>query len=290
MPKKLSFAIVGEADSKNTQDLVREIESRGHKATVFQLSRVQFAFRDGAMVPTLRGKRVDQHDVYLFRAYNRNFFLAQMLADALVANGKVVIDKVLTKRLIPSKVYEAAQFVKHGVPHPATYQIGDKGSYPQLLQQLKYSVIAKPIYGQQGQDMQKLDSRSAAGAFFRKHPDGYFLQQYIPATSDIRVSVVGGKAYGALRRFVIKGDFRTNTSLGARVEETPLTPELRRLAVKATRAVGYDVAGVDIIGNGKKLYVLEVNATPQWQNIKKIIGINLAEVIIDYALKQYAKS
>ncbi len=106
--------------------------------------------------------------------------------------------------------------------------------------------------------------------------------------SDIRISVVNGEVRGAIRRFIIPGDFRSNTSLGAKVEKINLTEEMTNLAKRAVKAMKYEIAGVDIIEHGGRLYVLEVNSTPQWQNIKRVTGINLAVYIIDYALQKYS--
>jgi len=52
---------------------------------------------------------------------------------------------------------------------------------------------------------------------------------------------------------------------------------MERLAIKATRAVQADYAGVDLIRNQDGSYtVLEVNSVPAWKGLFQATGINVA--------------
>ena len=104
--------------------------------------------------------------------------------------------------------------------------------------------------------------------------------------SDLRVFIVGDTVLGAIRRYVIEGDIRSNASLGAKSEAVELTEEMVTLAKKATIAIGYEVAGVDLAETSTGYSILEVNHTPQWQAFKKSTGINPADHIVRYALKK----
>jgi glutathione synthase/RimK-type ligase-like ATP-grasp enzyme len=77
--------------------------------------------------------------------------------------------------------------------------------------------------------------------------------------------------------------------LGARAEKILLTKKLETLALRATKAMNYEIAGVDIIEHKKEFYVLEINSAPQWQKFKEVTGINPAEDIVAYSLKKYYK-
>ena len=117
--------------------------------------------------------------------------------------------------------------------------------------------------------------------------DKFLFQGYIPIAYDIRVFVVGSEALGAMKRIVGKDDFRSNASLGAAVEKIELTDSLKNIAISATRAYRYEVAGVDIVIHGGREYVLEVNNAPQWMAFKKVVGINPAEAIVKYCINKY---
>jgi len=100
--------------------------------------------------------------------------------------------------------------------------------------------------------------------------------------------VVGGKALGAVKRYVPENEFRTNRH-GTKAEQVPLTKELGKIAVKATKAMNYDITGVDVLEQDGKFKIIEVNIAPEWQKFKEITSINPAQEIIKVAFKKYRR-
>ncbi|MEM4601717.1 MAG: RimK family alpha-L-glutamate ligase, partial [Desulfurococcaceae archaeon] len=91
---------------------------------------------------------------------------------------------------------------------------------------------------------------------------------------DYRVFVVGNNVIGAMKR--VSSCWKTNIAQGAQgiaVRESE-EPELFQLALKATKVLGLDYAGVDIAYDAKssKYYILEVNAFPHWEGLRKATG------------------
>lgn len=126
---------------------------------------------------------------------------------------------------------------------------------------------------------------------------GYLIQEYFAKKIDLRVIVIGNEALGCVRRTPIRGEFRSNVGHDAIAEVYSLLPELADLAVKATTAAGFDIAGVDILidQNGQK-YILEVNRSPQYaydidplfRNFMQVTGINVTAKIADFLEKKLA--
>lgn len=288
--KKLKFFILGAVRSGNTKDLEREIRKAGHTVKSAEPSSLVFV-SEGNKFRAMSG-RTDllKFDIFLMRGYNASVTEARILAELAQRQGKTVLDSVLSSRFIPSKVYETSRLSDAGIRHPATFQVMSKDSLKAIEGKLKFPIIVKPIYGQKGQGIKKVGSRSALRKFISENQRGYLIQEYLPIKSDLRVTVVGNKTVGSIRRHVLKGDFRSNTSLGARAEAAKTTKIVSKIARMATKAMEYDTAGVDIAEVGNKLYVLEVNSTPQWQNVKRLLGVNPAEEIIKYAIKKHGKA
>ena len=67
----------------------------------------------------------------------------------------------------------------------------------------------------------------------------------------------------------------------------PARPDAERLALAAARAIGAEMAGVDLIADLDlgRLVVLEVNAVPGWRALARVTGIDVAAAILN-ALKR----
>ncbi len=119
-----------------------------------------------------------------------------------------------------------------------------------------------------------------------------FLQDLIErdgeAHRDLRVYVVGDEILGAMNRYAPEGDWRTNVSLGGKVQdaEDQLTDEVRRIARDATDAIGLDYAGVDIIEGEEGWFVLEVNPTAGFKGFFGATGKSPAPYIAKLAVER----
>lgn len=105
---------------------------------------------------------------------------------------------------------------------------------------------------------------------------------------DYRVFVVGDTVIGAMKR--VSSSWKTNIAQGA--IGVPISekeePEPMDLALKATKILGLDYAGVDIAYDIRtsKYYILEVNAFPHWEGLRKATGINPPDIIVDHLISK----
>jgi ribosomal protein S6--L-glutamate ligase len=60
-----------------------------------------------------------------------------------------------------------------------------------------------------------------------------------------------------------------------------------KIARKAARVMGLNVAGVDMLQTSKGPMVLEVNASPGLEGIETTTGLDIAGKIIKYVEKNY---
>ena len=82
----------------------------------------------------------------------------------------------------------------------------------------------------------------------------------------MRCFVIDGKVVGSMQRKAAAGEFRANLHLGASASSIKITAEERKIAVAATKNMGLQVAGVDIIRSNSGPRVLEINSAPLSEN------------------------
>ncbi|MBT3356251.1 RimK family alpha-L-glutamate ligase [bacterium] len=283
----MKFLILGAIDTENTKDLELEILKKGHEVAKVNPKDFLFSVENNEFNIAASGVNLLNFDIYLLRGYNISITETRIFVEKLLSLGKIVIDEVVGEQYIPSKLFEASCLSRVGLNHPKTFSILKEESFDLFKEKLDYPVIVKPVDGQKGQDMYKFESEDQLNIFIKKNQRGWLIQECLPIDGDVRVFVVGSEVLGAIKRFTVEGDFRSNASLGANAKEFELTEEIKEIALKAKEAMNCEVAGVDLAWSKEKWYVIEVNFSPQWQKFKEITGLNPAEKIIEYAIGKY---
>ena len=88
-----------------------------------------------------------------------------------------------------------------------------------------------------------------------------------------------------MERRAPKGEFRANVHLGGSVHPVNITPLERELSIRATKALGLKVSGVDILRSKTGAKVIEINASPGLEGIEKATGKDIAGSMIEFAEK-----
>jgi tetrahydromethanopterin:alpha-L-glutamate ligase len=156
------------------------------------------------------------------------------------------------------------------------------------------SALLKPIFGSQGKGILKLESRQPdlkqkLNELLNERGVLY-LQEFVPNPGrDIRVFVVGEAALGAIYRVALNGSFVSNLSQGGTPVKCELTEEMEELAIRVTKAIGADFAGVDLLEGEEELLVLEANGTPSGKGINQACGVDVTERIVDLLFERVGK-
>ena len=101
---------------------------------------------------------------------------------------------------------------------------------------------------------------------------------------DVRVIVIGGKVFGAIKR-VSDGDFRSNLSLGGKGEIFTPDEKLISLAEKTAKLLDLDYCGIDFLFAENGFTVCEVNSNAFFKGFESITGVNVAEAFVRHILK-----
>lgn len=285
--------ILASFENTSSKLIIKELSSRSHltsQASFF--SDLEFTFEGSKVEITISGKSVSDFDlVYMFNIWDVNKEIFNILMSYLVKKQVKFVDPILAggNYYDICKLSQTYKRISAGLLCPRTY-VGNKLSSATKFFNLRepFKLVAKDSSLDHGEGVFLITSFPELENCLKK---GYLIQEYFAKKIDLRVIVVGGTALGCVRRTPIAGEFRSNVGHDAIAEVYPLSPELADLAVKATFAMGFDIAGVDIlIDQNDQKYILEVNRSPQYAydadpfflNFVKLTGINVTAKIADF--------
>jgi ribosomal protein S6--L-glutamate ligase len=180
--------------------------------------------------------------------------------------------------------------VAKGVPVPPTLMARNPESVEWCIEQLGGPpVILKLLQGTQGVGVMIAESLTAAEAILDAMwglNQNILVQKFIAESKgrDLRCIVVGGRVVAAMRRVARAGAFRSNIHRGGRGEGiAEVTPDVARVALDASRAIGLEVSGVDMLESSNGPLVTEVNVSPGLEGIEAATGTDVAAEIVRYA-------
>jgi ribosomal protein S6--L-glutamate ligase len=175
-----------------------------------------------------------------------------------------------------------------GIQMPVTGHAHANQDHTDLIQIVGNApIVIKLVEGTQGIGVVLADTDSAAKSVveaFRGLNADFLVQEFVKEASgqDLRCFVVGGKVVAAMVRKASGNEFRANIHRGASAEPAKLTQEESIAAVASARALGLDIAGVDMLRSRRGPLVIEVNASPGLEGIEKTTGVDVAGEIIKW--------
>ena len=152
-----------------------------------------------------------------------------------------------------------------------------------------YPVILKTTSGTKGIGVLFVESErsleSMVQLLYKLDEDvSLILQTYIKTDYDVRVMVLNDEVIGAMRRNVIKGDFRSNYSRGANVTSFKLTEIETESCIRAAKIVNGTWVGVDFIPSKNRdkdgPFILEINSSPGTKGFIEATKINIIKELL----------
>ena len=142
-------------------------------------------------------------------------------------------------------------------------------------------LIVKLLEGSQGRGVVLAETRKAGESVINAMKSlnaNLLVQEFIKEAQgkDIRCFVIDGKVIASIERRAAPGEFRANLHQGGTAALVRITADERRMAIRAAKTMGLQVAGVDIIRSTKGPLLLEVNASPGLEGIETTTGKDIA--------------
>lgn len=275
----------------STRRLVEAGEARGHTMMVADPLSIYIGLSARRPVVHYKGKVLTGFDAVIPRIGASITFYGTAVVRQFEMMGVYTLNESVAIQRARDKLRSLQLLARAGVEMPRTaFAHSPDDSRDALSLAGGVPTVIKLLEGTQGVGVVLAESRSTALSAIEtlRSLDAYFLmQEFIKEAKgrDLRCLVVGRRVVAAMLRKSREGEFRSNIHRGGTGVATPITPEERTLAVKATRVIGLNVAGVDIIRSARGPLVLEVNSSPGLYGIERASGVDVASEIIKFLEK-----
>lgn len=274
----------------STKRLKEEAIKRGHDVSIIKYRECYASIEQNNPTVSYRGEDLERFDAIIPRIASYMTRYGTAIVRQLEMQGIYTVSSSMAISRSRDKFRSLQILAKAGVGIPKTVVSRNSTDIDDLIEKLGGTpVIIKLARGTHGNGVVLAESKKAAKsvlqAFYLTNEDGtnILLQEFIKesAGTDIRALVVGGRVIASMKRQSLDDDFRSNLHKGGEGTPVKLTDEERKMAIKAAKTMGLNVAGVDFMRSSRGPLILEVNASPGF-GIEKITGRDVAGAVIDY--------
>lgn len=220
------------------------------------------------------------------------------LAKQLELLGIRVFNRAKAIELSDDKIASYQALAVNNLPIPKTIvapkayvknQDTDFYQLDQIIASLGLPMIVKEAFGSFGEQVYLIQTKEQLEEKVNTLQGKPFMFQQFIASSygeDLRLHVVGDQVVAAMKRKA-KNDFRANITAGGTMEHYIPTSKEAEIAIAATKAIGADFAGVDLlIGENKEPIICEINSNAHIRNMLDCTGVNVADYIVDYVMQK----
>lgn len=274
----------------STKRLKEEAILRGHEVKVIKYKNCYAAIEQSNPVVRYDGELLKDFDVVIPRIASYMTRYGTAIVRQFEMQGVYTPTSSIAIVRSRDKLRSMQLLARAGVGIPKTVFARSAADVSDLIDELGGTpVIIKLARGTHGNGVVLAETKKAAKsvlqAFYVMDEDGtnILLQEFVKesAGTDIRAFVVGGKVVASMQRQSLDDDFRSNLHQGGEGKAIKLTDEERKTAIKAAKAMGLAICGVDMMRSSRGPLVLEVNASPGF-GIEKVTGRDVAGKILDY--------
>jgi len=275
-------------DLYSNRRLIEAGEARGHEMVFLNIKQCymkldaenpEVHYRGGTVVNDLDAliPRIRPSITFYGCALTRHFeglgVYVQNTAEAITSSR----DKLFSLQLLQ----------KNGLDIPTTGFANSPNDTNDLIQMVGGApLIVKLLEGTQGKGVVLAETDKAAESVINAIKSlraNLLVQEFVKEADgkDLRCFVIDGKVVASIMRTAAPGEFRANIHQGGTASIVKITPAERKLAIKAAKTLGLQVAGVDIIRSRKGPLLLEVNSSPGLEGIEAATGNDVAGAMID---------
>ena len=198
--------------------------------------------------------------------WDKDVYLAERLekSDVRLFNCKRAVMLCDNKILMYQTLKESGVKIPRTFVAPKTFEglnYSDRSFLKEVIDEIGFPMVVKEAYGSFGEQVYLANDEESLNKIIDSigYKD-FLLQEYISSSKgkDVRINVVGDKAIVSMLR-ENDNDFRSNISSGGHGSIYQPSKDFVDLALKATKTLGLDFAGVDVMFGEDGPILCEVN-------------------------------
>jgi len=276
----------------STKRFFEECVKKGHKAKVYPPSQLTLLIEKDQCQIYFQQKPIPVPDIIIPRVGQNhpNYNLAIIKQFEIM--GATTLNPVQAIIRSRDKLRSLQLLAQNGIPVPKTYFLNDVASINQAISTTGGApTIIKITSGTQGVGVILSESIRSARSVLEtmiSQEQYVIVQEFIQESSgrDKRAIVLGDKVVATMERISMDDEFRANIHRGATHSKVELSIEAAKMARLATKILGLNFAGVDLIESNRGPLILEVNPSPGIEGIEAATQLNIAEFCVQYLEKK----
>lgn len=279
------------AANYTTRRLKEEAILRGHEVKVINYAKCYLTIEKGNPVVYYKGKMLDGFDAIIPRIAQSYTKYGTAVVRQFESRDVYTAAKSIAITRSRDKLRATQVLGKAGVGIPKTVFARETADFESVIELAGGApLIVKVARGTHGNGVVLAETNKAAKAVMQAfYVEGvnFLVQEFVKesAGTDIRVLVVGSQCVASIQRQSLDDDFRSNTHQGGVGKLVKLTEEEEKVAVKAAKAMGLAICGVDMMRSERGPLVLEVNSSASIKTPELLTKRNVAAKIIEYIEK-----
>ena len=273
--RKLRIAVLSREDNYSTRRLVAEGEDRGHTVEVIDTTRCYMAINAKSPEVHYDGQRLPRYDAVIPRIGASITPYGTAVIRQFETVGTFCLNGSFGITASRDKLHAHQILARHRIGMPTTAFAASPKDTKNLIELVGTApLIVKLLESTQGKGVVLAETKKAADSVisaFRGLRANFLVQDFVKeaAGEDVRCMVIGNRVVAAMRRVAAKGEFRSNLHQGGTAEMVKISRRERETAMKAARAFGLNMAGVDLLRSEEGPKVLEVNSSPGSRGSKR---------------------
>lgn len=276
MEEKTGWLIYDKEGAKRNEAYIqmymKEGQSLGIKILLKYAEELSFGVSQNEMILLEKGKKAVYPDFIICRTIQPklSFYLEQCKLKVF-NNAKVA-------EICNDKAKTYAYLAGKGIPLIESVFL-ENHVFADSIEQISYGSVIKGVDGHGGNQVvlwsEKVDKEEILDTIGNSD---VIVQKFTgQAKQDVRVYVIGKRIIGAIKRTAKKG-FRSNYSLGGKVEEYHLSKEEEKLVQKIIREFSFGLVGIDfLIGNSGEFILNEIEDVVGARMLYQCTNINIVK-------------